>query len=470
MRNVVELARRQGRGLKVITGCYISSMPILKHLQSADGSCARLFVRRALLLFFVSVAVTSTVATGTGRVTGNVSAQGKAMAAMLVVAMSSGSGQKKSALTNAEGNYSINLSPGSYLLSVVDSTYVLDDGGFGCKLAETKNDSSLTIDFSLTKGGVISGAVSDALGQPLVGGHVFFEIAEKSFAQPCLIAGQDDLLTDDQGEFRIIGLPTGVYRIGIGGAEHRDIGKPLGPFRKTYYPGVSKRDSAKAIELLAGQEAKLPKFSALTSAETFSAEIKSLDDDTGEALPGIEFDVAIMVNGFAVNKTQLRTEAEGTVHVSNLDPGQYKVLSAVRNGETATRNCSPTSFEIVDRDLKDIIVRCSGTGVSLSGKVTINETSAATDFDCAIALKEGSDLLGRESPTYAVRLGPRGLFTINGLRRTTYMLVILPLKPSLEYEYAQIDGQLFNDRQAFGKLTLDLRTAPKSIVINLIQK
>jgi hypothetical protein len=87
-----------------------------------------------------------------------------------------------------------------------------------------------------------------------------------------------------------------------------------------------------------------------------------------------------------------------------------------------------------------------------------------------IALKEGADLLGRGTPTYGVKLGPGGSFTINGLRSTTYTLVILPLNPSLEYEYAQIDGQLFHDRQLFGSLTLNLRAAPKSIVINLIKK
>lgn len=453
--------------MKKISGCLSRFSPRLEHSRPAERFRAGAMLTWALLTL---ICVVPAAAAESGQVTGNVSADGKAVAAALVVAVSSSSGQMKSALTNSEGHYSLSLSPGSYLLTVVHSVYVVDDGGFGCKLAESMNQTSVTIDFSLTRGGVISGTVNDTQGQPLVGRKVFFEIENKPFTKPCLMAGQDDLRTNDHGEFRIFGLPAGAYRIGIGSVERGDIGKTWGPFRTTYYPGVTDKAAAKVVEVSAGQDTTLPKFTVLTSRRTFSAEIKSVDDDTGDLLPSIEFDVAAIVNGRVANKTSISTEASGSININHLDPGQYKILSAVRNSESPRRDCSEARFEIVDRDLKDIVLRCGAAGRSISGRITINKTSAATDFDCVIALKEGTDLLGRDSPTYGVKLDPRGSFTVNGLRRSTYTLVIMPIKPSLQYEYAEIDGQLFHDRQIFGSLTIDLRAGPKSVVINLIRQ
>lgn len=404
-----------------------------------------------------------------GRLTGSVRFQGTAVSKALVVAASPSSGQK-SALTDAEGNYAINLSAGTYLLTVVHPVYVVDDGGFGCKLTEIKADANLTVDFSLTRGGVIDGTISDTRGQPLVGQRVLYEIVNKPFHKPCLVAGQDDIHTDDQGAFRIFGLPSGQYRVSVGREEYRDIGKAPGPFRATYYPGVTEEVQAEIIDVSPGQETKLQKFLAVTSPQSFSVEVTSIDEDSGDPLPAVDFDVISVVKGAAVNRTPLKTQGTGSVEIRNLDPGQYRILSPVRNGESPVKDCGPVSFEITDRDLKDVTIRCGGNGLSITGRVTVNDRSAATGSDCAIALKEGEDLLGNDVPTYSVKLGAQGSFALNGLRKTLYTLVVLPLKPSLEYEYVQIDGQVFHDRQIFGKITIDLRTGSKTVVINLIQK
>jgi hypothetical protein len=303
-----------------------------------------------------------------------------------------------------------------------------------------------------------------------VGQQVFYEIADKPFRKPCLVAGQEDIRTDDQGAFRIFGLPTGKYRVSVGREQSRDIGKPPGPFRPTYYPGVTEKVRAEMIDVSPGQETQLHKFRVVTSLQSFSAEVTSIDEDSGNALPGIDFDVVSVVNGAVVNKTQLRTDGTGSVKIRSLDPGQYRILSPVRNGEDPIRDCAPIAFEIAERDLKDITIRCGAPGLSISGRVTINGNSSATDFDCVVGLKEGENLLGHDIPTYSVKLGPRGSFALNGLRKSVYTLVVLPLKPSLEYEYVQIDGQVFHDRHIFGKMTIDLRAGSKTLVINLIQK
>ena len=421
------------------------------------------------LVVFICTSATASTVTERASVAGNVRFQGKAVSKALVVASSLKS-EKRTTLTNAEGFYAINLNQGTYLLTIVHPQYVVDDGGFGCKLTEVKSGANLTVDFNLTRGGVVSGIVEDVDGQPLVGQEVFYEIVDQPFTKPCLVAGQPDLKTDDQGAFRIFGLPSGKYRIGVGRDHGRQIGKPAGPFRATYYPGVNEKRSAELIDVSPGQETKLSKFKGLTSPRTFSVEVTSVDEDTGNPRPGIDFDLIRVVDGAAVNQTQLKTGEASSVRINNLAPGQYRILAPVRNGESPVRDCLSVSFQVADQDLNDITIRCGATGSSISGVVTINRNSAATDLDCAIALKEGDDIGRQDTPTYSVRLGPEGSFAINGLRKTLYTLVILPLNPSLEYEYVQVDGKLLQDRQFFGRVAIDLRMGPKSIVINLAQK
>ena len=436
-------------------------LPECSHLTALLGTI--------FLVIFICASVTARTVPERASITGNVSFQGKPVSKALMVAATLNS-EKKTTLTNAEGYYAINLSPGTYLLTIVHPQYVVDDGGFGCKLTEVKNGASLTVDFSLTRGGVVSGTVEDAEGQPLVGQQVFYEITEQQFTKPCLVAGQAGIQTDDQGAFRIFGLPSGKYRIGVGRDNGRDIGKSAGAFRATYYPGVTEKGRAEIIDVSPGQETKLPKFKGLASLRTFSAEVSSVDENTGNPRPGIDFDLIRVVDGAAVNRTQLKTGAASSVKIDNLAPGEYRILAPVRNGESPVSDCSSVSFQIADQDLNDITIRCGATGSSIRGRVTINKNSAATDLDCAIALKEGDDIGRQDTPIYSVRLGPEGSFVINGLRKTLYTLVILPLNPSLEYEYVELDGQLFQGRQLFGRVAIDLRIGSKTIVINLAQK
>lgn len=422
-----------------------------------------------LLAIFTWAGATPGMTAEPGRITGRVSFQGKSVSHALVIAVSERS-TRKSSLTDSNGVYLMNIDAGTYLLTVVHPQYVVDDGGFGCKLTDVKSGVSLSIDFSLTNGGVISGTVNDGNGEPLPGEPVFYENADRSFAKPCLMAGQAEARTDDQGAFRIFGLPPGKYTVGVGRQERQALGKPPGPFRTTYYPGLTEKNRAEVINVLPGEESKLKKFQVVASLHGFAAEVSSKDRDSGEPLPAMDFDVIKLVNGTALSKTALKTDATGSVKIRNLDPGEYKILSPVRNGEALLKDCSPVSFKIADQDLDDIVIRCGGAGLSISGRVTIDQNAAATELDCAIALKEGDDLLGSGSPTFGVKLDPQGSFMISGLQKTVYTLVILPLKPSLQYEYAKVDGRVFRDPQIFGKLTLDMRTEIKTITINLARR
>jgi hypothetical protein len=121
-----------------------------------------------LLAIFTWAGATPGMTAEPGRITGRVSFQGKSVSHALVIAVSERS-TRKSSLTDSNGVYLMNIDAGTYLLTVVHPQYVVDDGGFGCKLTDVKSGVSLSIDFSLTNGGVISGTVNDGNGRTLAG-------------------------------------------------------------------------------------------------------------------------------------------------------------------------------------------------------------------------------------------------------------------------------------------------------------
>ena len=107
----------------------------------------------------------------------------------------------------------------------------------------------------LTKGGVITGAVTNQAGEPVVGVNVRALMVHVTNSLPFpYLAGQTDL-TDDRGVYRIYGLPEGTYVVWAGGGESRNTQNedPFDSDVPTYAP-ASTRDTAEEIVVRAGVE------------------------------------------------------------------------------------------------------------------------------------------------------------------------------------------------------------------------
>ena len=108
----------------------------------------------------------------------------------------------------------------------------------------------------LTKGGVITGTVTNQAGEPIVGVNVravMIRAANYSLFPYGPMGGAD--LTDDRGIYRIYGLPEGTYVVSAGGGGEMRYSE-VDPFDKdipTYAP-ASTRDTAQEIIVRAGAE------------------------------------------------------------------------------------------------------------------------------------------------------------------------------------------------------------------------
>jgi len=169
--------------------------------------------------------------------------------------------------SDADGKFSLTgLKPGAYSLVASTPGYVLSDAD-AKEFYRTGDNVSIT----LNKGAVITGRVTNSMGEAVVGAIVraikVREIDNKTpRARPGFLSGIVDSFnamlgpfkTDDRGIYRIYGLTSGVYQVAAGGRGESMVNfSGSGIYdgdAPTYYPS-STIDTASEVEVRAGDEA-----------------------------------------------------------------------------------------------------------------------------------------------------------------------------------------------------------------------
>lgn len=153
-----------------------------------------------------------------------------------------------------EGNFVIeNLPPTAYTVQAGSTAFVLP-------VVSTENKYyhlGDTVNFTLVKGGVITGQVTNAQGEPVIAAPIGIirvrdaegrKVSEQGwFSRP--------RKTDDRGMYRVFGLPAGRYLVLAGGKRAYSWG-PQNSYdtdTASYYPAGS-RDSATEVAVSLGEE------------------------------------------------------------------------------------------------------------------------------------------------------------------------------------------------------------------------
>lgn len=211
-----------------------------------------------------------------GRIKGRITADGRAVAeASVLVFPVNIAGNMESAVTtlfspvisDSEGKFELTtLRPGAYTISASSPGYVLSDQD-----SKTFYRPGDTATLTLVKGGVITGKVTNASGDPLVGATVrAIKVREMDDKPPRATGGLVSQLsevmgqllgpykTDDRGIYRIYGLSPGVYQVAAGGrgAQGFSFGgsSAYDGDAPTYYPSNT-LETAADVTVAAGGEA-----------------------------------------------------------------------------------------------------------------------------------------------------------------------------------------------------------------------
>ena len=189
-----------------------------------------------------------------GSITGKVvNENGQPLAgAILYVRTAVSVSQGRTTTTDVEGNFRVaNLEPGVYTIAANAPAYTTD-----APLAATYYRVGDSVRLQLVRGGVITGTVTNAMSQPVIGVRVrAIRIRDANGQVPKMAPfAFNEQQTDDRGVYRIYGLASGTYFVSAGGGGgFVSAFNPYDSDVPTYSPS-STRDNAAEISVKAGEE------------------------------------------------------------------------------------------------------------------------------------------------------------------------------------------------------------------------
>lgn len=321
-----------------------------------------------------------------GSISGRVTLDGKPAPGVKVLAFKGARQSQKdtvaSAKTDQDGHFQLNKLPSDhYYIVPLAPGYIASEQaeperpGKGVALAEGEELEGF--DFTLIRGGVITGRITGADGQPITGERVaLVQLDPKGEKHPLYsfaIVTQYDFSTDDQGIYRIFGLPPGRYLVSAG--KETDQGEGwVGGLRyhpRSFYPGLADESKAGIVELIAGGVATGIDITLGQTLKTYSASGRVIDANTGRTLPNAQLDMTherISGNSRSSSGTGLGADARGNFRLDGLLPGDFYVTATPDADSGLYSNVA--SFQIKDQDITGLEIKI-GRGSSISGVLAV---------------------------------------------------------------------------------------------------
>ena len=351
-------------------------------------------------------------------ITGKVTIKGKGAPGVIVTLRTnemSSSGRQFSGpkgVTDDEGNYRIiNVPAGSYRAIPVAKTFVpAEEADREKAIIVNKNDTIDHIDFTLVRGGVITGKVVDADGRPIVEESVsVFNVLDNS-----RVHQQINSSTDDRGVYRIYGLRAGDYRVAAGHGEDSFYGRLPRPYRRTYHPSASDPSQATIVKVTEGGETHDVDIMFTRTVSTYTASGRIVDGETREPVPNVSYGVtryeekgSSSISGGAV------TNSRGEFKLANLSPGKYAV--SVFADSNRDWRAEETRFEITDHDVTNLIIKTIRGG-SISGVVVFEGMDEKAAREQLVGVRIMASTEGSERPrSGSAKVGEDGSFHIRSL-------------------------------------------------------
>jgi hypothetical protein len=152
--------------------------------------------------------------------------------------------------TDEDGRFHVDdLPPGAYSVMANSAGYVPAADSVPVRYYRVGEAVTLR----LTKGGVITGAVTTSMGEPVIAARVFAILVRDSNGRPLRSQGGLSGATDDRGVYRIYGLQSGSYLVSVNGGTFYSPTYAYGGDVPVYHPAGT-RDAAAEVAVLTGQE------------------------------------------------------------------------------------------------------------------------------------------------------------------------------------------------------------------------
>ena len=328
-----------------------------------------------------------TAATARGAIAGRVlgeDGQPLADVSVSVSALGSGRSLRRTGSTDDEGNFKINDLPAAlYGITATVPGFISSSGG--AQDATCRVGDNVTV--RMVKGGVVTGKVTDATGQPVVGASVWalrVRDAESHSLVSATAVIPKPAMVDDRGVYRIYGLPSGsyvVYSSGAGESLATSIGARDVP---TYYPSAT-RDTAQEVTVTAGIETQDIDIKHRGEAGfAVSGMIVGAIDNGASVVTPVQ--VELMRAGMLVASTSVNTRLANGFGIYGVPEGDYEILARQGVGDFVGRNqvsssaSAPQRLTVRGGDVPGVELRLAALG-SIAGRVVLEKLDKT---DCQI--------------------------------------------------------------------------------------
>jgi hypothetical protein len=295
-------------------------------------------------------------------------------------------GPNKSALiftTDEDGRFSTeNLQAGAYVITASASGYVMPNQTSGL-LEPAVYQPGDSVNITMVKGGIITGKVLDARGEPMAGLNVRpIRVRDLDGKLARALAMSRERQTDDRGIYRLYGLEPGIYIIAAGGSGQPRLGaNPYEYDTPTYYPSGA-RDSAAEVRVAPGME-------------TGGIDVRYRGErgysigGTVTGLPaGSTLWVALNYSGSNLPLTAVTTTVSNenrSFAISGVPAGEYDLQILGNNAAALTSAFALRHVAIKGTDVTDINMTLIPLG-SIAGQIQF-EPQKAVNQECKTSIK-----------------------------------------------------------------------------------
>ena len=299
----------------------------------------------------------------------------------------------RSTSADAEGRFRVTgLEPGLFVITGYSPAYVFQQPEFDVPTTYYRIGDTVRIE--MIKGGVVTGTITNATGEPVIGVRVrairIRDPKGQIVRTPQL--GQIERTTDDRGIYRIYGLPPGTYIVSAGGGGGNQSFQ-LNPYETdvpTYAPS-STRDGATEFNVRSGEETTADIRYRSDPGHTISGTVKT------SAANGASVMLMSQEGAFLPIASTMQVPNGRGFELSGVGDGEYQVIATefpINLGAATTMPDLSTS------EAKRVTVK----GADVSGIELIPRPPASILGRIALESSKAPECQGKRKPLFAETL------------------------------------------------------------------
>lgn len=347
-----------------------------------------------ILFALLTIPVCAQEEAATGAINGRVvNERGEGMPGASVMLRAVGTlNQGRSTITDAEGNFRFEgLEPALYQINGYAPAYILQSTGSDGAGPYHRIGDSVRLEF--IKGGVITGTVTNAAGEPVTGIRVrAFRVRDaRGKGLQNMQFGSVERPTDDRGIYRIYGLNPGTYVVIAGGGSNQSF--QFNPFETDVpiYSPSSTRDTATEYTVRSGEETTADIRYRSESGHTVSGTVK-MAGTNGAAIMVMSNDGMIIPTSNGFQPPGARGFA-----INGLGDGEYTLYAQ----EMVAGSPTPTTIpDISMSDPKRITIK----GADVTGIELVPKPLAAISGVIALEPSKAPECQGKRKPAFGETL------------------------------------------------------------------